>query len=302
MAIPLTFNRPKAVVNALLARWMIYSRYGRGKTTFLASIPPDLPVHLVNTPTENIKPVSHLDHFTATPLVEWDQMKDLFLLHRGKTMMKDRKTGFYVPDPDYVEGRSRWARVLAFDTLSKLQALAAMKARGIKVDPDEAYELMVKLQKSGKDYNFWDNVGDMVTEAVNDFNQLPLHTIWLAQEEDKDPRFEHSSPTVTGPMLTPKALKGVMPIVELAGRLVVASESSDEDSLEIRDSGTKSYEINTQTKEVRWLLLGQHDRYLTKGPTHVLGYAIRNPTWAKLAVSLDPAKMAVPIEEVGEDE
>ena len=298
MATPLTFSRPADEMAATLARWGMYGRWGRGKTTLIGTIPPELPTLVVNTPTENIKPISHIKHLVRTPLTEWEQMTDLFLKVRSETMVKNRKTGSWEPDPDYVSGRKKGIRVLAFDTLSRLQALAMKKRMGQdNLSPEDAYQLMLKVEKTGKGYDFWNDVGDWVAEAVRNFDTLPLHVIWMMQEDDREPKFEHSSPAITGPQLTPKALKQVMETLEIVGRLYVAPQ--EEDLLDLGDK--KSFQINPNMKEVHWLLLGQHDRYLAKGPTHILGYAVKNPTWDKLTEALDPSKMAVPVEDDDEE-
>jgi hypothetical protein len=47
------------------------------------------------------------------------------------------------------------------------------------------------------------------------------------------------------------------------------------------NEGSKT-RIPEAAHEVRKLFIGQHERYLAKGPTHVLGRIVRDPTWQKL--------------------
>jgi hypothetical protein len=79
------------------------------------------------------------------------------------------------------------------------------------------------------------------------------------------------------------AWAGIKDIVEIVGRLYV-------EEAEYGDIGeTKHRDIDPNMQETRRLLIGKHPRYFTKGPTHLLGYTIENPTWDKLAVSLKGA-------------
>jgi hypothetical protein len=280
------FLSPRDVSHAHLARWGIYGEYGTGKTSFLRSIPDDLPVILVNTATENIKPIRDLPNFKVIHIRRWDDMGKLYLKIRKLTMVKT--TDGWVPR----QGIKRV--VIAFDTLSRLQALALRKSVGKDKawDEETAWKSMLALEAAGKNYDVWDNVGGLVSEAVRNFDMLPVHCIWLMQENDREPKFEHSSPVKTGPMLTPKALALVTETLEMLGRLYVVESDSDEDE---EDGGgsislgkKKSYEIDEGAREVRKLFIGKHSRYLAKGNTLMLGRVVTDPTWDKLAVTLEP--------------
>lgn len=279
---PLEFKKAKDVVNRKYARWGIYGNNGVGKTTFLSTIPADLPLLVVNTAVENIKPVADLDHVTVTSMFYWDEMQELFLKLRGILTVRDSSNRL-VPNPDIVSGEKKFFRVVAFDTLTRLAALAAKKILGQdNISPEDAYKLMTALhEQKGRNFEFFNSLAGMVGEVVRNFEQLPIHIVWLFQERNREPEFEHSSPTVTGPDLTPAAVAQVKESVELLGRLYVTL--NEEKDLLGKDG---SYRINASATETRRLLIGQHDRYMAKGPTHILGYTVENPSWDKLAETL----------------
>jgi hypothetical protein len=113
-----------------------------------------------------------------------------------------------------------------------------------------------------------------------------VHILYLMQENDREARFGEEGEVQTGPRLTPSALQGIRDSVEILGRLYVevstASGDGDDDSPPIIDLNEGRTRIPEAAREVRKLFIGQHERYLAKGPTHILGRIVRDPTWDRL--------------------
>ena len=131
----------------------------------------------------------------------------------------------------------------------------------------------------------------MGKELVIQFNELPLHLVWLCQESTIQPKFDHDI-IQTVPLLPGNAAwKGIKDVVEICGRLYVEG-GEHPDGL-----ATTGRDIDPNFVGTRRMLIGKHPRYFSKGPTHLLGYTIENPTWAKLLPGLTWKPMETASEE-----
>lgn len=293
---------PEEVAVANRARWGFYGLHGSGKTTFLSTIPWRLLV--ISADDENVKPLFGHRNIKVAKVNKWEDMAAVLqYLHNG------------LADPEVKSGKKPFFEGIAFDTMSRLQELAANMI--VKYDPEAALSDLATYVKVAprlpKGYDPWQQVGALAGEWLRYFERLPLHVIVMFQEQKREPK-EGSvlSEPIIGPAMTPEALyKHIMPTLEIVGRLYVDTKAKPEgatlegDGSDSTESGALSLDdsdlddkpasplaINRNVEETRYLLLGKRPPFLTKGPTHRLGYVVENPTWDKLAVALQPEPVA----------
>lgn len=275
------------VATSGLARWGIYGLNGTGKTTFLSTIPADIPAWVISADDENVKPLKGLTHVKTPKITHWDQLGDYYELVRKA----------YASEPRAWEKFPGVPRLVAFDTWTRIQALAANKIAGYT--PAEA-ELAIKYISRApglpKGYEAWQQIAALSGEWMRYFERLPIHLIFLFQEQEKEPK-EGSviqEPKI-GPMLTPAAIQHAKDTLDIVGRLYVTTEKKGgngqgEIKLDVQALASgrppSLRDIDEDVVETRKLLLGQHPLYVTKGDTKKLGYVVSDPTWAKLAESL----------------
>ena len=246
------------LVSADKARWLIYGDNGVGKSTLLATVEGKGLV--VSAQGENIKPYRGHPNITVAQVSAWDDIVGLYtqLQKRGST-----------PGFDWI----------GFDTLTRLLGFGLEKVTGVVRTPEQMLAYFKNPPKSARGYDAWNDVGFLGREMVDLYQQLPLHVIWLCQEETVQPKFENDI-LRTIPLLAGNvAWKGVKDILEICGRLYVEGS-------EYADGVGNARDIDPHFEEVRRLLIGKHPRYFTKGPTHVLGYTVEAPTWKNLAPSI----------------
>lgn len=279
----LVLQRPEEIVSSGLARWGIYGENGVGKTTFLTTIPThELPLLVVSADDENVKPLRGMQNVAIAKVTRWDDLAEVLKLLQDGLLLRDGR-----PDPDVLSGKKKFFRVVAFDTWSRLQGLAIHKVTGYEIArPGQEINYLTHVPKTPRDFREWGQVGALSSEWARYFMRLPIHTIFLFQENTREPKFE-GDPIVTAPALTPEALRGIKEALELIGRLYVVRKEPG-DGLPVSPAD-RLRQIDPTTIERRMLLLGKHERYFAKGPTHALGYVVEDPTWARLAASLSAA-------------
>ena len=262
----LTLLRPEDASTSKWRRIGIYGQNGVGKTTFLASIP--LPKLVISADQENTSPLVGSPGTVVAKITNWDDIYTLFYeLRDGRLQGK--------------------FEVVCFDTVSRCQALAALKVSGIKApdDPNELAKWLVNPPSGPKGWADWERTGALAADLVRVFNTLPMHTVYLFQEATRGAKFEGDL-VETGPALTPAALNVIKAILFTIGRLYVpaADEMLDSQGVLLPSDLRR---IDPTQKEVRYLLLGKHPRYFAKGDTVKLGRIIEDPTWEKLNPTLD---------------
>lgn len=177
----------------------IYGKGGVGKTTLLGTMPGkglviDVPqieggTFVLEDKSENIDVV---------PVESWNEIDEVYWYLKGKNGAK--------PAHDY-----RW---VAIDSITAFQELSKRKVvheRELSADPH-----MVGLQD-------WGKMGQLVGELIYKFRQLPIHTIWIAQER-KFGGGDDGGPAMLGPDIIPSALAALMPSMMLVGRLAVQQD------------------------------------------------------------------------------
>jgi hypothetical protein len=151
------------------------------------------------------------------------------------------------------------------------------------------------IPKNPHDWRGWGQVGALCSEWQRNFNMLPVNICYLMQEQDR--RQEGETTTRTGPRLTPEALKGIRDSLEVLGRLYVDLAPGDSNTEEgmpppLNLSLDPADHIDPNLREIRRLFIGQHERYIAKGPTHILGRVVTNPTWETV---VDPILKGEPL-------
>lgn len=274
----ITIQTPEEVASSGLARWGLYADNGVGKTTLLASIPPEIRTLVVSADDENVKPLKGHSHIKVVKVSKWNDLADIFQLFSKAYQ-----------DPDIISGKKPFFRCLAFDTYTRIQRLAVNKVVGYELlKPGDEVQYIDRIPKLPQGWDGWQRVGALAEEWLRYFCRLPVHTIFVFQEQERFEKGEEGGSKI-GPAMTPYALAGIKDALEIIGRMYVevsAGSGGAPDPLVPAEKSVEGKKIHEDAKEVRKLLIGKHDRYITKGPTHKLGYVIDQPTWADLAKSL----------------
>jgi hypothetical protein len=267
---PLQILKPADVVALTHVRMGIYGRNGVGKTT-LASTITGMNVLVVSVDDENIRPYLDKPNMRVAKIRRWHDVIDVY---------------------DVVSSPKANIGALVWDTWTRVQDLALGYVCGYEpADPAKLRTYIDRIPKSPDGWKGWGQIGALCSEWQRNFNMLPLHIVYLMQENDREQRIEGDQSIQTGPRLTPSAMQGIRDSVEILGRLYVDVETAPSDDVDgaipdINLEEGKSSHIPTTAREVRKLFIGQHERYLAKGPTHVLGRIIPNPTWQNLTAPL----------------
>ena len=264
---PLTILQPKDILALDHVRMGVYGRNGTGKSTLASTL--NLNTLVVSVDDENVRPYMGKGNMRVAKIRRWTDVMDVY---------------------DIIASPKSGIQALVWDTWSRIQDLALGHICGYEPsDPAKLRAYIERIPKSPQDWRGWNQVGALCSEWQRNFNLLPVHALYLMQENDREQRYDDS--VQTGPRLTPYALMGIRDSVEILGRLYVdvdtGPEGGDEEAPPIIDlEGGKSSTIPENAREVRKLFIGQHDRYLAKGPTHVLGRIVKDPTWPKLTEPL----------------
>lgn len=259
----------EAVYSSKLARWGIYGRNGVGKTTFLSTIPDDIPTLVASCDAENVKPLAGKSNILVSKVSEWQDLDDILELGRALEV-RAKKSGV--------------TACIAFDTWTRMQAMCLNHMAGFKlVEPGQEAKYILEAPRLPKGYEAWQQIGALMGTWLEYFERLDVHLIFLMQEVDKHPQHE-ADILVTEPILTPSALGRCFDSLELVGRLYVDLQSGKDILADVDDNAKRA--IDPNAKEIRRLLVGHHPRYRTKGDTKQLGYVVEEPTFDKLAATL----------------
>lgn len=268
----LSIVKAEEIASSGLARWGIYGSEGAGKSSFLASTctcnetkKPDECVStlVVSAGMENIKPYetsATKRHIRLAKVQSWDELMQVFLYLRDKTHP---------------------FKAIGFDTWTRMQSLAYLKIVGGELPLEKIEERLRQTPRSPKDWGQWEQIGSLAAYGIQVFCALPLHTIFLFQESISRPKTELDILEVA-PDIRPPTLRQTRTDLELIGRLYVTLEGGD--PLDDAEGGKRA--VKEDLTEVRKLLIGKQEGFVTKGPTHLLGRVVENPTWTSLAKSL----------------
>lgn len=213
-----------------LIRACLYGRGGTGKTRLMGTMPGN--GLIIDVP-----------RIEGGHLVLEDQQEHIDI----KTIGAE----FKEIDPIYwfLKNKHHKYRWVAIDSITAMTRLAIRKVAGEAADiSGDPHSVNVKQ---------WGVIGQMVSELVYKFSDLPIHIFWLAQEKVYG---EDGEPKVTGPDTTPSARLSLIPPLMLCGRLHVEH---------LTDGTTE-----------RHLRVGKHSDYDTKcrvAPSLDMPDVIRNP-------------------------
>lgn len=268
---PLEILTPERVTALTHLRAGIYGRNGSGKST-LASTITGVNVLVVSVDDENIRPYIGKPNIRVAKIRRWRDVIDVY---------------------DIVSNPRANIQAIVWDTWSRIQDLALGHVCAYEpADPQKLRDYIDRIPKNPDGWKGWGQIGALCSEWQRNFNVLPIHGLYLLQEQDRRDGSDDLATIATGPRLTPSALAGIRDSVEILGRLYVDVETAPAEGeappeivLDGLD-GKASAKIPDNAREVRKLFIGQHDRYIAKGPTHVLGRIVRDPTWQRLTEPL----------------
>lgn len=270
---PLEVLKPQEITALTHLRAGIYGRNGTGKSTLGASI-TGMNVLVVSVDDENIRPYIGKPNIRIAKIRRWRDVMDVY---------------------DIVSNPKANIQALVWDTWSRIQDLALGHVCAYEpADPQKLRDYIDRIPKNPDGWKGWGQIGALCSEWQRNFNVLPVHGLYLMQEQDREQRNDDTTTMQTGPRLTPYALSGIRDSVEILGRLYVEVETAptegEQPEVPVFDlselDGKRSSYIPENAREVRKLFIGQHDRFIAKGPTHVLGRIVRDPTWQKLTEPL----------------
>lgn len=284
--------RPSEVVGAQFLRAGVYGEVGTGKSTVAASCDQYVErliaegkwvrgkpyMWVLSAFPENIKPfLVHEEHFLVSRLSDWRQMQQVVDFLTQNLLLPDGRVNPASQEP------GAFFRAACFDTWTRFLSFAAWLKTGISLPPvGQEQQYLENLSRNATTYNTWLDIGELSKIWMQFFTRLPIHLLFNFQEELREGKFEET-PVMTGPALTPYAARAAREDLEILGRLYVKGTAP---TVQIGQASSDLRAINEKATEERYLLLGKHDRYYTKGPTHALGYALANPSWEKLVGSI----------------
>lgn len=258
----LAFLNPDEVTHAAYLKLGIYSVNGGGKTHFLSTVDPKLMMLVVSADQENVKPLVGRPNTKVVKISRWADLQDVLAI------LKSEKNPF---------------KVVAFDTWTRMQELAMNMIIGY--EPRTVADIMKygsQAPKLPKGFENWQQIGALAGEWMGYFCDLPMHNIFLFQEDVKESKEDGARHIDLA--LTPWALRKAKATLETIGWLYVTQESDGDD---LGLGGTDSLRsVNAQRRDKRMLLIGKHDRIFSKGDSAKLGYVVESPDWSKLVAVL----------------
>ena len=250
-----------------LLRLGLYGRNGSGKSTLIASVPDTEKLLVVSEEGQNIRPYMKAPHIKVTIAHTWDDVIEIYKIV-GKA--KSQGSG---------------PTVVAFDGWPI--RLIINKVLNAHLAPGEEKEWLVNPPDSfpsGKEiWDQWDEIAALSKWGMLAWFRQPVHLVFSFDEQD--PKIEKGEVTRRGgPLLNNQPLVGVKHYLEIIGRLFA----------EVVDAPFQlGSGVPENVEERRRLLLGENEFWYAKGPVHVLGHCMVDPTYTKLlaAVHAEPLRL-----------
>lgn len=145
---------------------------------------------------------------------------------------------------------------IAVDTITSLQAM------GLKYVLNEASELDLTKDPAMADRRDWGKLNVLMQDIVTNFRNLPMNIIFTAHERTKE---EEDGDVETYPLMTPGLRSHWEGMMDLIGRLY-----------------TREMEVKGKRKIVRRMLVGPHDKYISKSRSKRLPRIIKDPTFPSI--------------------
>jgi hypothetical protein len=215
-------------------RVLVYGRNGQGKTRFACSAPKPLICDIDEEGTRSARAFKGAEVY---PAKKWSDIVWLYW---------------------YLKAGDHSYESLVIDTLTGMQNVCmkqVLKESGDR-DPDKDPKTA-----SMRD---WGKLAQLMKEQMLNFRNLPMHTIFTAQERTVDD--PESETTERVPDLSPGSRATATACVDIIGRIY---------KKEVRAVNAK-----TKKETTKWetrMLVGPHEDYTTKDRTGALGRIIREP-------------------------
>ena len=142
---------------------------------------------------------------------------------------------------------------VAIDSITSLQAM------GMKFVMDEASEMDLTKDPAMMDKRDWGKLNNLMSDVIINFRNLPMHIIFTAHERVRE---EEDGNIEIFPQMTPGVRATFEGIIDVIGRLYVREITVDE-----------------KRKIVRRLLVGPHEKYISKTRSKHSEHIVKDPTF-----------------------
>lgn len=145
-------------------------------------------------------------------------------------------------------------KTVAIDSITSLQAM------GLKFVLKEAAELDLTKDIAMPDRRDYGKLNILMSDVIENFRNLPMHVIFTAHERTRE---EEDGDIEVFPLMTPGVRSHFEGLMDIIGRLYTR---------EVETEGGKR-------RVVRRMLVGPHDRYVSKTRSKKLGAILKDPTF-----------------------
>ena len=236
--------------------YTFYGRSGTGKTTFAATFPG--PILLLDASDQGTDSISDQDHVFVKKIDSWDDFELAYW--------------YLMQHPD------EYATVV-IDTVSQVQNFALIKVLEDKgKDSDNAGEWGVMSKRD------WGQVASIMKEYITRYRDLPVETIFIAQDrtfnidDEADP--ETMIEPEIGPQLIPSVCKHLNAAVHVIGNTFIRTRY-EQKKVRVKKGNKTQVKVKEQEVIEFCLRVGPNPVYITK---------VRKPKTVKLpSVIVDPS-------------
>ena len=141
-----------------------------------------------------------------------------------------------------------------------IDSITSLQAMGLKFVLDEAASLDLTKDPAMPDRRDYGKLNILMSDVIENFRNLPMHVIFSAHERTRE---EEDGDIEVFPLMTPGVRSHFEGLMDIIGRLYTREVENE--------SGKR--------KIVRRMLVGPHDRYITKTRSKKLGSIIKDPTF-----------------------
>ncbi len=153
---------------------------------------------------------------------------------------------------------------VAIDTITSLQGL------GLKFVLDQAAELDLTKDPQMANRQDWGKLNNLMIDIINNFRNLPMNLIITAHERSRE---EEDGDIEVYPLMTPGTRTHFEGVMDIIGRYYI-----------------REVVKNDKRKIVRRMLVGPHEKYISKSRAKVLPMILKNPTFPSILKQIRRAK------------
>ena len=203
---------------------LVYGKPKKGKTTFGASGPK--PVLIVDCNEHGTLSVRRFSQVEVFRLEEWKDIDLVYwFLHKGDHQFK----------------------TVVIDTVTSLAQLCMKFVLGDEVARDPTKDPVMASKRE------WGKVAQLMGTEILKFRNLPMHTVFLAQERRGFSEDDEEAPEVM-PAVSPSVQNQLTPAVDIIGRIYVK---------EVVTKGKGDEEPKGKGEYEHRMLIGDHEVYTT---------------------------------------